>query len=212
MPRDGEFTTRATQWPAITWAEVGVDVAEEPIRNLAQHAEVPIAFTVERILEVSLVDGGLGGFLLSEVAVANPWIKDYDAVKGEGPTRWVKRFDVTNWGLIAAHEDDRRVGGAVVAFNTPGVNMLEGRSDLAVLWDIRVRPEARSTGTGTALFRAVETWARARGCRSLKIETQNINVPACRFYRRMGCTLGSIDRYGYAELPGEVRLIWFKSL
>ncbi len=193
-------------------AEVGVDVAEEPITNLAQHAEVPIAFVVERMLDVSVVHGGLGGFVLSEVAVEDPWIKDYDAVKGEGPTRWPKLFDVSNWGLIAAHEDERREGGAVVAFNSPAVNMLEGRSDLAVLWDIRVRPEARSAGTGTALFRAVEAWARARGCRSLKIETQNINVPACRFYRRMGCTLGSIDRYGYAELPGEVRPMWFKNL
>lgn len=189
-----------------------VNLGVEPISNLHLQADIPIAFLVERMLDVTLIDGGLGGFRLSEVHVDEPWTKDYDAIKGEAPTRWAKRFDVTNWGLIAAHDGERRVGGAVVAFNTSGVDMLEGRSDLAVLWDIRLRPEARSAGIGTMLFRGAETWARDRGCRTLKIETQNINVASCRFYRRMGCHLGAIDRFAYPELPGEVQLLWFKEL
>ena len=72
-----------------------------------------------------------------------------DAIEGEGPTRWATRVDVTNWGLISAHEPGRRVGGAVVAFGTAGVSMLEGRGDLAVLWDIRVHPASRSSGIGS---------------------------------------------------------------
>ena len=190
----------------------GVRIAEEPIGSLGLHGEVPITFLVERVLDVTLVEGGLGGVMMSERPVEVPWLKDYDAIMGEGPTRWPSRFDVTNWGLISAHQAGRRVGGAVVAFNTVGADMLEGRSDLAVLWDIRVRPEARSSGTGSLLFRAVEAWARDRRCRILKVETQNTNVPACRFYRRMGCTLGAIDRFAYAGLPDEVQLIWFKEL
>lgn len=102
--------------------------------------------------------------------------------------------------------------GAVIAFNTPGVDMLDGRSDLAVLWDIRVAPEARGKGVGSALFRAVESWAAARGCRQLKIETQNVNVPACRFYQRQGCVVGGIRRLAYPELPDEVQLLWYKEL
>ena len=121
------------------------------------------------------------GLTLREAPVEIPWVKDYDTIKGEGPARWAKRFDVSNWGLFAAYEAGTRVGGAVIAFNTAGVNMLEGRSDLAVLWDLRVRPEVRRTGIGSELFTATETWARASGCRSLKVETQNINVPACCF-------------------------------
>ena len=31
-------------------------------------------------------------------------------------------------------------------------------------------------------------------------------------YRRMGCTLGTIDRFAYADLPDEVQLMWFKEL
>lgn len=191
---------------------MSVNVREEAVSFLAELSEIPTAFLVERILDVSLVDSGLGGIVLSEMPVGEPWIKDYDAIDGEGPSQWAKRFDVTNWGMISAHDNERRVGGAVVAFNAAGVSMLEGRSDLAALWDIRVHPEARSAGIGTRLFRAAEAWARDRGCRTLKAETQNINAPACKFYRRLGCELGAIDRFAYPDLPNEVQLIWFKQL
>jgi GNAT superfamily N-acetyltransferase len=187
-------------------------LGEEPMSNLRAHGEISIAFSVDRVLDVSLLDGGLGGFVLTERLVDQPWVKDYDAVRGEGPNRWAGRFDVTNWGLIAAHDGSFRVGGAVIAWNTAGVHMLDGRSDLAVLWDLRVRAERRSKGAGTLLFHAAEVWARDRGCAWLKVETQNINVPACRFYRRMGCVLGAIDRFAYPDLPGEVQLLWFKEL
>ena len=90
--------------------------------------------------------------------------------------------------------------------------MLEGRDDLAVLWDIRVSPEARGQGIGAALFRAAEEWAKARSCRRLKVETQNINVQACRFYARQGCVLATVDRSAYPELPREIKLIWNKVL
>lgn len=197
---------------AMSEENMTVGIREESIGHLDQLAAISTAFLVERVLNVSLVDGGLGGVVLSEVLVEEPWIKDYDAIKGEGPARWAERFDVTNWGLIVAHDSELRVGAAVVAFDTAGVNMLEGRLDLAVLWDIRVRPEVRSAGIGARLFSAAETWARDRGRRTLKVETQNINVPACKFYRRMGCMLGAIDRFAYADLPDEVQLIWFKQL
>jgi GNAT superfamily N-acetyltransferase len=141
-----------------------------------------------------------------------PWWKDYDAIKGEGPTRWAKRFDVTSWGLIAAHDGEERLGGAVLAFGSRDIGMLEDRDDVAVLWDMRVRPERRGCGVGAALFRAAEAWARSRGCSVLKVETQNVNVPACRFYARMGCTLSSIDIAAYPELADEAQLIWRRPL
>jgi ribosomal protein S18 acetylase RimI-like enzyme len=104
------------------------------------------------------------------------------------------------------------VGGAVAAWNTPSVDMLEGRSDLAVLWDVRVDPEYRERGVGHCLFTAVTDWARTRGCRTLKVETQNINVPACRFYARQGCELRTIRSDAYPDLPDEVQLLWYKRL
>ncbi|HEY0020443.1 MAG TPA: GNAT family N-acetyltransferase [Longimicrobium sp.] len=189
-----------------------VQVREEPIAGLGQYARVPIAFEVREVLDLVVRDGGLGGFALVERPLDVPWMKNYDDYAGERPSRWAIRFDVSRWGLLTAHAEGRPVGGAVVAFNTPGVDMLEGRRDLAVLWDLRVAPEMRGRGVGAALFGAAEAWAVARECRQLKVETQNINVPACRFYARQGCVLGVINRFAYPTLPDEVQLLWYKDL
>jgi len=189
-----------------------IELHEESMAALAEHARIPTAFEVERVLVVSIEDHGLGGFVLSERRLGAPYVKDYDAIDGEGPTRWAERFDLSNWGLISAHSGDRCVGGTVIAFNTAGVDILEDRGDLAVLWDIRVHPESRRHGVGSALFRAAEEWAVARGCCEIKVETQNINVAACRFYASQGCVLGAINRFAYKELQHEVQLLWYKHL
>jgi GNAT superfamily N-acetyltransferase len=90
--------------------------------------------------------------------------------------------------------------------------MLEGRRDLSVLWDIRVAPDARGKGVGSALFQRVEAWGQANGCRQLKVETQNINVRACALYARNGCELRAVHHGAYPELPEEIQLLWYKDL
>jgi len=189
-----------------------MDIIEEPIVALPAQGLISIGFNVDRILDIQPMAGDLNSFLLSERAIDVPYIKDYDAIAGQGPAHWASQFDVSNWGLIAARIEGRRVGGAVIALRTPGLNMLEGRDDLAVLWDIRVAPEFRGRGVGSALFGAAEKWAAARGCRQLMVETQNINVPACRFYAKQGCVLKRINRLAYREIPDEVQMLWYKDL
>ena len=116
--------------------------------------------------------------------------------------------------LFLAREDDVPIGGATIAFRTPQVHMLGGRDDLAVLWDIRVHPDYRRSGVGTALFAEAAKWSRERDCKHLKIETQNINVPACRFYTQQGCCLGEINRFAYnvPQVAHEVMLVWYLDL
>lgn len=193
---------------------MGLEIRHEPVTpvTLGEHAAISIAYVVDRILQVALTDGGLGGISLTETPVASPYVKDYDSAEGAAPTRWAERFDVSNWGLLSAWRNGARTGGAVIAFRTPDVWMLGGRDDVAVLWDIRVAPEQRGGGAGSVLFRAAEGWASVRGCGWLKIETQNVNPAACRFYQKMGCTLGGIDRFAYPGQPGEVQLLWWKAL
>ncbi len=193
---------------------MSIEVRELGPECLEQYAEVPIRFRVGSILRVEEVDRGLGGLLLREEPVAEPYLRDYDAEDDEPLARWRKRFDVSNWGFFLAFDGTRPVGGATVAYRTPNVWMLDGRDDLAVLWDLRVHPDYRGQGVGTGLFQRVVDWARARDCRQLKIETQNINVRACRFYAAMGCHLGAINRYGYQDprVAGEVMLFWYLDL
>ena len=144
-------------------ALMAIDVVEEPMAALPDHARIPIVFQVERVLDVTVKPHG-GGFVLAERPLVVPFRKDYDAIEGNAPARWAEEFDLSNWGLIAARSDGERLGGAVIAFDTEGVTMLEGRRDLAVLWDIRVSLGHRRKGVGSALFRAAEAWARARRC------------------------------------------------
>ena len=86
--------------------------------------------------------------------------------------------------------------------------MLGEESGVAALWDIRIRPERRNSGIGSFLFRAVREWAHVRGCTQIRIETQNVNLPACHFYARMGCALESINRFAYRALPEETQILW----
>jgi GNAT superfamily N-acetyltransferase len=97
--------------------------------------------------------------------------------------------------------------------------MLEGRDDLGVLWDIRVAPGYKRHGIGKALFDASVQWCREQGFKMLKIETQNVNVPACRFYASQGARLGAIHRFAYADaawsypdVRDEVMLLWYYKL
>jgi GNAT superfamily N-acetyltransferase len=180
------------------------------------YARIPISFTVKSVLQIKAWENGLGGFKLVEEKV-KPYEKDYDSLEleGAGPLAWEKQFDLRAWGFLMAFDRKRLVGGATIAVQTPGVHMLEGRSDLAVLWDLRVHPKRRRRGIGELLFNQSLEWARGRGCKVLKIETQNINVGACRFYARMSCELGAIHRrayHGSPELAREAMLLWYVDL
>lgn len=137
--------------------------------------------------------------------------RDYDAI-GIGPGDWASLFDTSRWVLLIARDRGRAVGGVTVATGSPNLEMLEGRRDLAVLWDIRVTPGYRGCGVGRRLFERVETWAATHGCRELTVETQNINVPACRFYERLGCRLRAVRARAYPGCPDEQQFLWHKEL
>ena len=189
-----------------------IEIVEPSSDSLRDYGKIPISFTVDSRYRVEAVDRGLGGWTLTEEPVAPPYVKDYDDVEGERPLRWARRWDVSNWVFLAAVDRGEWIGAAAVARDTPGANMLEGRTDLAVLWDIRVHPDRRGEGVGSRLFRRAVEWSRANGCRYLKIETQNINVRACRFYASQGCHLRAIHHDVNAGFPDEVQLLWYLRL
>jgi len=189
-----------------------IDVDEEPATFLGEYGRIPIAFEISRIYDVARAGGSRNEFTLAERAVEKPVIKDYDTVDDDAPLNWQNRFDISSWVLLAARADGRHVGGAAVVFREPQVHMLEGRSDMAVLWDIRVAPDVRGLGVGSALLEAAERWSVKRGATLLKVETQNTNVPACRFYARKGFLLRDANRFAYPLFPDEIQLLWFKEL
>jgi GNAT superfamily N-acetyltransferase len=190
---------------------VGIEIRDEGPEALAAYASISISFPVVEVLDADALSvASPRPFAARPVAV--PEVKDYDAHPGNDPLDWPARFDIARWGFLMARIDGQHVGGAVVVACAPELDMLEGRDDLAVLWDTRVAATSRRQGVGTALLAAVDTWARARGSRVLKAETQNVNLPACHFYAARGFTLGAVNRGAYPELPGEIQLLWYKTL
>ncbi len=187
-----------------------IEILEEFVSDLPDYATVPIRFTIDCRYRVEAIQAGLGGMALVEEAVT-PFVKDYDAIAGEGPLCWEARLDLRHWGILGAFDDGRRIGGAAVAWRTNQLEELRNRND-AALWDLRVHPEYRRQGIGRRLFARAIEWAVERRCRRLTVETQNINVPACRFYAAQGCQLGSIDRLAYHDSLNEVRLTWYMDL
>ena len=187
-------------------------IVEEPPTQLVEYAQVPMGFTVaERFDDQALMalrdDAAVQG-----VAVSPPYWKDYDAYLDGHPSEWPRQFDLSRWTILAAYDRTRRVGGAVVIVDDPQIDLLRDCPACALLWDVRVAPDARRQGVGSALLEAAEQRARERGARSLRVETQDVNVPACRFYHAHGFRLERTTPRAYAELPNEVQLLWRKAL
>lgn len=181
-------------------------------KQLDEYAKIPISFCGNSILEVSAVDGGLGGFVFEEKPV-EPFYKDYDDF--ETPLSWPEKFGISNWRFYLAYMGERAVSGATLVVHSREIRMLEGKDDLAWLWDIRVHPNWRGRGLGRALFQRAAQDARELGCRWLKVETQNNNVPANKFYQRQGCHLALVHLHAYYDQPeckDEVMLVWYLDL
>lgn len=188
---------------------MNIAIRQETANDLHGYAQIPMVITVRSRYRAKLVDGGLGGWTVNAEPVYPPYEKDYD--QAGHPTEWLK-LGISNWAVFAAYDGQYRVGGAIVVWDTPGIHMLEARTDLAALWDIRVRREYRRLGIGSQLFDKCAEWARRKGCSRLKIETQDINAPACRFYAAKGCELRGIHHGIYVELPDEVQFLWYLNL
>jgi GNAT superfamily N-acetyltransferase len=184
-------------------------VSVEPIgpERLSEYSAVPSVIEVKSVFAIG--GEGRSGYMLSERAVTFPYTKDYDSYRHGRPVDWPRSFDISRWAFWIAADSDDVLGGAAVAPRS--LPVLGDRNDSAGLWDIRVQPDRRRDGIGTQLFQQAAMWTKSEGYSRLIIETQNVNVAACRFYARMGCVLDHVNRHAYAQFPGiesEVMLVW----
>ena len=174
---------------------------------LERYKAIPIKFEVKGKYEI-LKDSEMDWKL--KLKTIDPVMKDYDEL--EDPLEWAEIWDLSNWGILFAHNSDEHIGGAIIAWNTDEVDMLGGRDDRAVLWDIRVKENSRRTGIGSELFKFAEKWAKERNCKELIIETQNNNVEAMKFYMKMGAEIYQVNEGVYYDLPDEDQVLFRKLL
>ena len=205
---------KTTQAENMDTQEAGMEITYRQIDRsyFSRYDQIPMHVAVESEYRVERPEGGLGGLLLREVPVA-PYVKDLSGY--EIACEYDREFGLTNWAFFMAFDGETPVGAVTLASRTKNIVMLGGREDLCVLWDIRVHDDYKRMGIGRRLFALGADWAREQGLRQMKIECQNNNVPACKFYRKQGAVLGGIDTYAYyldPEIRGEVQMIWYLDL
>lgn len=66
--------------------------------------------------------------------------------------------------------------------------------------DISIVQEYRGKGVGTALIQKTIEWAKKEDMDGLALETQDINLLACRFYSKCGFKIGAVNTMLYKNL------------
>ena len=67
------------------------------------------------------------------------------------------------------------------------------------VWEFHIDPEYRQKGIGKQLMDRLAKIGKSADCRVMVCETQNTNVPAIRFYRKVGYEVGAIDLSYYTN-------------
>ena len=167
------------------------------LQDIPALSALDISFSTDTVYRVA--QDGLSFRLVEETATP-PLHKSYPF----DPTDPEERGNWTH--AVVAKAGERLVGFAAaqyVAWNRR-----------AVIWHLYVARDYRGQGIGTRLLDSAEGFARDVGARCLWMETQNVNVPAVRFYLRSGFTLCGLDTSLYdPEGPagGEVALFFSRA-
>jgi len=173
--------------------------------DIPRLVEIRAGFISATVLEVERTGTGIEiGWRLVERPLARPFDKgrgyDFDLSEQRNILERLQRGD----GLhLVAERAGRLVGVLDVA--------PEEWNNTAWVWNLMLDGDARRQGLGRELFRRAADWARRQGYRALVFETQTNNVPACKFYAAMGCTLEGIRTAHYTNddlARREVALFW----
>ena len=185
----------------IRYAEIDIDLLNE-------YDKIPFYYETTKKYNLIKINNGLGGIRMELVDVPL-FHKDF----GTRTSRWKQLFDLKNWKFFVAYNDDNKmIAGCTIASRTDNCIMLEGRNDLAVLWDIRVSDEYKHKGIGHKLFNMALEYAKKNGFKQLKVECQNTNPAAVNFYHKQGMSLCAINEYAYLDCPDEAQLLWYLDL
>ncbi|MBE2271408.1 MAG: GNAT family N-acetyltransferase [Anaerolinea sp.] len=130
------------------------------------------------------------------------------------PKPYVKRFDLAS---TASYEHIVEAGLSLALFDgntlaAIALSTLQDWNRSFWLHEFHVRENYRGQGAGRQLMNAVKEKARSRECRIVVCETQNTNVPAIRFYRRMGFRVEAVDisLYSNSDFPDQEIALFMK--
>jgi ribosomal protein S18 acetylase RimI-like enzyme len=99
---------------------------------------------------------------------------------------------VIDQGLSLGLFDDKRMIGIAIAEKQAWNRTLW-------VWEFHIDSNYHQRGLGRQLMSQLEEIGRKSGCRVMVCETQNTNVPAIRFYHKVGFEVGGIDLSYYTN-------------
>jgi streptothricin acetyltransferase len=176
-------------------------------RDIPKLIDIRPGFQTDVILEVRRVgDGYTRGWQLLEVEVDPPYEKghgyDFDTTERANIKKRLSQ-DNTLLEVVIERDTERIVG----------VLDVEERewNTTAWVWNLMLDEEVRGKGVGTRLIQRTTAWARKRSLRAVMLETQTNNLPACRFYVKMGFQLIGINETYYTNNDvqnNEVAIFW----
>lgn len=98
--------------------------------------------------------------------------------------------------------------------NNNSIGQIRLRSNwngFALIEDIGIAKDWRQKGIGTALLEKAVEWAKQNNFAGLMLETQDVNVSACRFYAKNKFVIGAVDNMLYSTFPtaNEKAIFWY---
>ena len=126
---------------------------------------------------------------LELVSLERPYTKRYSPLDEETIQRYT---GVLRYGLsLGAYQGEQLVGIAVAEPQTWNRSLW--------VWEFHVAETHRRQGIGRQMMEELVERGRASGLRIVVCETQNTNVPAIHFYRRVGFKVEGIDLSYYSN-------------
>jgi ribosomal protein S18 acetylase RimI-like enzyme len=125
---------------------------------------------------------------LNLIELQTPYIKRWKSTK-EMEIRYSR---VMEQGLsLGVYDEDRLVGIAI--------SEKQVWNRILWIWEFHIDSNYHQRGLGRQLMDQMEKIGKRAGCRVMVCETQNTNVPAIRFYRKVGFKIGAIDLSYYTN-------------
>jgi GNAT superfamily N-acetyltransferase len=177
------------------------------LSDIPRLAEIDPTFTSNTTLRVQRTGSGLeAGWKLLEVPLSKPYDKgsgyDFDRTERRNIQSRLEQSDSLEEVVI-----DRTTECIVGVLDIT----IESWRNVAWVWNLMLDKNVRGLGIGRQLVAHSIEWARYRKLRAVMLETQTNNVPACKFYERMGFRLVGINDAYYTNADyerDEIAVFW----
>ena len=185
-----------------------IRIERESPGSLDEYEKISIAYQVKSRIDLGALSSGQG----IRSIPCSPYLKDYDLLPWQRPSKLVARYEMSAWGIFACFLEGQRVGGVIAAPADSLYRLIEDQPLSATIVDLRVAPNVRRKGVGSALIAAAISYATQVGCKEILVETQDTNLDACQFYASKGFEVKLIDRTAYDAELNESQIIWELSI